>query len=173
MIMSAPPAQLDCIIHTMDNDHCVAVWEQTIIHLWRYQPTLRTVTAMSDVCKDLIARKKTGITCLSIVERTSAAPSGPTRDALATWTKECVVHMAEAVIVAEGSGFRSALVRGVGVALTAVMPNKVPFHIVATVEEGAPHLAPHLPANADGAAGLLRAVVKLREYFKAKYPPHV
>ena len=73
-----------------------------------------------------------------------------------------VPKMAGAVLVAEGSGFRASLVRGVGLALTTLMPHRIPFKFVATVDEAVDHLAPKLRVTSGGSPVLKAVVERLR-----------
>src|SRR3954454_16101915 len=105
---------MDVRIVAQDSDLCIAIWQQTVIHIWRGQPTVESVAKMVGACNGLISSSRAPVTCLGIVERGSPPPEQPVREALAHWSRDVVPKMAGAVIVAEGSGFRSALVRGVG-----------------------------------------------------------
>jgi hypothetical protein len=168
MQMNARPTTIEEI----DNDHCIAVWHHTVICIWRSAPSVAMVQHLTDVCNQLLADKKP-VSWFSIVERTSGAPAGPVRDAFATWTKQIVSKLAKAVIIAEGSPFRSAIVRGVGVALTAVMPRLVPFTIVTSVEDGLAQVAEHLDPSSGGVDALRREVAELRRHFDTRHPPPV
>jgi hypothetical protein len=150
---------VDARIVAQDPDHCIAVWQQTVIHIWRGQPTVETVAKMVATCNDLISTGRAPVTCLGIVERSSPPPEEPVRAALAQWSRDVVPKMVGAVFVAEGSGFRAALVRGVGLALTTLMPHRIPFKFVTNVDEAIDHLAPKLPV-ASGGAPVLRSVVE-------------
>lgn len=156
------PTFVDATIVARDRDHCVAIWHQTIIHIWRGAPTVTAVAGMVEACKNLLASGKGDVTCLAIVERSSPAPEEAARSALAKWSRDIVPQMAIAALVAEGSGFRSALVRGVGVTLTALVPHKVPFKFFSNVAEAVQQLAPALPTVSGGAIALRSVVEKLR-----------
>ncbi len=149
-------------IVVQDSDHLVAVWNRTLIHIWRGAPTFESVGGMVKVCRELLLAAGGGVTCLAVVERSSPAPGEPARQALAQWSRELVPQMDAAVFVAEGSGFRSALVRGVGVALTTLMPHRVPFKFVSTIDEGLACLSPKIALSFGGVAVLRKAVDELR-----------
>lgn len=78
--------------------------------------------------------------------------------------------MVLAVVVAEGGGFRAALVRGVGIALSTMMPHRVPFKFVSEVEEALALLGPHLSKAGRGVAGLRDALGKLRDAVSEQVP---
>jgi hypothetical protein len=149
-------------IVTLDRDHCIAVWKQTLIHIWRGPATAPAVGRMVEACKTLLSNGKGNVTCLVIVERSSPPPAEPVRLALARWSREMVPRMAAAVFVAEGGGFRSAIVRGVGLTLTTLVPHRVPFKFVATLQEALNELARAIPVHTGGVVGLGMAVDALR-----------
>ena len=146
---------------SVDADLALGVWNRTVVHIWRGAPTVENVAKMVASCQKLIDAGG-GVTCIAIVERGSPAPGEVARHALAAWSRDIVPKMASAVLVAEGSGFRSALVRGVGVALTTLMPHKVPFKFASSVEEGAVLVAQFLPEKAHGPSELMLAIAGAR-----------
>ena len=83
-------------------------------------------------CRALLAERRRDVTYISVIERSSPAPSDTVRRELATWSRDVVTKLAVAAMVAEGGGFKNALVRGVGVALTLLAPHKVPFKFAGT-----------------------------------------
>jgi hypothetical protein len=74
-----------------------------------------------------------------------------------------VPRLASAVLVAEGGGFRAALVRGVGVALTVLVPHRVPFKFCSGVQEGLKQIAPALVGSPGGVLGLSAALDLARQ----------
>ncbi len=146
----------------MDSDHCVAIWERTLLHIWRGTCTAPAVAEMARIARRLIASPGAPVTSFSLVEEQSGPPPEHARAELAKFTQDCVAQMAGAVIVAEGSGFRTSLVRGVGTALTLLVPHRVPYKFFSNVTEGAAFLAPYLPPGAGGSVGLKEAVESLR-----------
>lgn len=153
-------------IISIGDGHAIATWNQTVIHVWRGAPTVENLQKMVDACEKLLQSSR-DVTTISIVERGSPAPGELARHALAAWSRDVVPRMAGAVIVAEGSGFRSALVRGVGVALTALVPHKVPFKFCSDLDEALIELSPAIPASLGGTKALKVAVEQLR----AAMPP--
>jgi hypothetical protein len=99
---------------------------------------------------------------LGIVEPTSPPPDEKARAELAKFTREIVPKLAIAIIVGEGGGFRASLVRAVGVTLTTLMPNQVPFKFPSSVDDATILIAPHLSVGAGGVPGLRRALVDVR-----------
>ena len=145
-----------------DADACIATWHQTVVCVYRGPASLAHVALASKHCRAMVERNQGPATYFSIIERSSPAPTDEVRRVLAAWSRDVVSKMAAAVIVAEGGGFKNALVRGVGVALTALAPHRVPFKFSASSEEGVQLLSPHLPAEHGGAAGLQFAVDEVR-----------
>lgn len=149
---------LEIIVRT--RDHSIAVWNNVVIDIWRGAATATEQRKVQDACEAAAAR---GAACyLGIVERDSPPPDEAARAQLAKWSRDTVPKLAAAAIVAAGGGFRAAMVRGVGVALTALMPHRVPFKFFGTVDEGCYYIAQKLPREAGGVAALREAVETLR-----------
>jgi hypothetical protein len=146
----------------MDRDHCIATWNQTVIEIWRGVATVTGVIHMIKTCEKLLENGKGNVTYLAILERSAPPPSEQVRTILAQWSREVVPRMAGAVLVTEGTGFRAALVRGVGIALTALLPHRVPFKFAGTVDEALTLLAPLMPASVGGSNGLRLAVEEVQ-----------
>ncbi|HYQ46931.1 MAG TPA: hypothetical protein VER11_33400 [Polyangiaceae bacterium] len=153
-------------IVAQDRDHFVADWHDTVVSMFRGAPTLQHVLNMSNACKALLEQRPAQVTYLSVIERSSPAPTETVRRELAVWSRDVVTKLALAVIVAEGGGFKNAIVRGVGIALTVVLPHQVPFKFTSSVEEGATLLGPFLPADSGGAMALISAVAAGRELWE-------
>jgi hypothetical protein len=158
--MPAPSSLARIVAH--DTDHFVAIWHETVIAVFRGACTLQHVLNISNACKSVLGERRGDVTYLSVIERASPAPTETVRRELATWSRDIVSKMAVAVMVTEGGGFKSALVRGVGVALTTLAPHKVPFKFAGNVEEAAPLIARFLPPKAGGAAELISTVAEVR-----------
>jgi hypothetical protein len=153
-------------VHSIDAYHCIATWDHTLIQIWRGETAPEAVAKMGRIAIKLISGTTPAVS-LSIIEESSGPPGEKARAELAKFSKEIVSKMAAAVIVAEGSGFRTALVRGVGVTLTTLAPHRVPYKFFATSAEGITHLAPHIPAASGGPAELRRVLEHLR---KVQFP---
>jgi len=154
-----------------DANACIGSWHETVFSVFRGAASVEHALTVSNHCRALIDRVNAATlvspvrgaaTYLSVIERSSPAPSEEVRRVLAAWSRDVVSKMAAAVIVAEGGGFKNALVRGVGVALTALAPHKVPFKFSGTTAEGVQLLSHFLPEESGGAAGLLLAVEEIR-----------
>jgi hypothetical protein len=154
--------QTPATIRVKDANHCVAIWNQTLIILWRHATTPAAVSGVNRFARALLADARGPVTSLSIIESTSEIPGAEARAELVRFSRDLVSRMALAVIAAEGGGFRGSIVRSVGVTLTTLAPHRVPFKFVETLAEGAIALAPHLPVAAGGADGLVRAIQMLR-----------
>jgi hypothetical protein len=70
--------------------------------------------------------------------------------------------MALGVVVAEGGGFRAAIVRAVGLTLTTLVPHGGNFKFVNDLPSAINLLGPHVQAGIGGTEGLARAVEELR-----------
>jgi hypothetical protein len=118
-----------------DAEHCIAVWDDIVFEVWRGPATLLGSSQMIQTCEELLASGG-NVSFFAILEPTSPPPTERVRATLAKWSREVVPRMEAAVVVAEGGGFRSAIVRAVCTALTLLAPHSVPFKFVTTVEEG-------------------------------------
>jgi len=145
-----------------DRDFFIAHWHRTVFSVYRGACTVPHVARIIAACKSLLAKHDESVSYLGVIERGSPAPAEAVRRELATWSRDVITKMAVAVIVPEGGGFRSAMVRGVGVALTVLAPHKVPFKFAGSVVEGAQLLARFLPPSAGGADQLAAAVEEAR-----------
>ncbi len=145
-----------------DRDFFVAHWHRTVFSVYRGVCTAPHVASITAACNALLEKYHESVTYLGVIERGSPAPTEPVRRVLATWSRDVITKMAVAVIVPEGGGFRSAMVRGVGVALTVLAPHNVPFKFAGSVAEGAQLLAHFLPASAGGAEQLVAAATEAR-----------
>jgi hypothetical protein len=154
-------------IVAQDPDYCLAIWHQTVVSIFRGPASTEHVASISKQCRALLDSGSRSVTYLSVIERSSPAPSEPVRRELAHWSRDVVAKLSAAVIVAEGGGFKNAIVRGVGIALTVLAPHKVPFKFASTVAEASELIAGFIPDNAGGMAELTRAVNEVRERWSA------
>ena len=162
--MEAPKVRARIIVQ--DSDCVVAVWHATVLSVYCGPATLQHVLNISQTCRVLLEESKDPVTYVGVIERSSPAPTETVRRELAAWSRDIVTKLAVATIVAEGGGFKNALVRGVGIALTVLLPHTVPFKFSSTVEEGAALVAPSLPEISGGAPQLIAAVAEVRRRWK-------
>jgi hypothetical protein len=155
-------------IHAIDADRCVGTWDRTVIQIWRRVAAPDAVAELNSISSRLLSEEGGPVTCLFVVEASSPPPNDGARKELARFSRDIVRLMALAVIVAEGGGFRAALVRGVGIALTTLMPHRVPFKFVNTVDEALVLLKPHLSQATGGTEALRRALAEMREQLTAR-----
>lgn len=148
-----------------DAGYCFATWDRLVVAIWRLGPTGTAVREMSVAVSSLVASQGEACSFLGIVEPTSPPPDDKARAELVKFTREIVPKLAVAVIVGEGGGFRASLVRAVGVTLTTLMPNQVPFKFPGSVDDATILIAPHLSVGAGGVPGLRRALADIRAQF--------
>lgn len=150
------------LVRAVDDVHVVGVWRQTLIQIWRGAPTKALTLEANRIAEALVASSATPASSLFIVEAGSPPPDDETRKALAAFSRDIVSRMSISVVVPEGGGFRSALVRGVGVALTMILPHSSKFKFVNDVSGAVRLIEPHLSPGIGGAKGLLDATHELR-----------
>jgi hypothetical protein len=68
---------------------------------------------------------------------------------LANFYREFAPTMARQIVVADGGGFRGALVRAVGVTLSTLAPRALPFKFVGHVSDAIALLTRHLSPKGD------------------------
>jgi len=149
---------------TVDTDHSVVTWDRVIIAVFRFATTREAVADWERIARSFIAEQPAGqqICCLSIVEPTSPPPGEHVRRDLSRFYRELVPHMNAAIIVPEGGGFRAAMVRGVGIALSTLAPRSLPFTFAESVSAAANRIGPHLSRSAGGATALVEVIEQAR-----------
>jgi hypothetical protein len=154
--------QVDAVFRARDADHCVATWHTVFIVVWRFETAASAVANMNRVLRAFMEEHPGPLTMVMIIEPTSRVPGAGARSEFAVLSRDLVPRMALAVIVPEGGGFRVATVRSVAIALTVLLPHKVPFKFVDTVDQASAAIAPHLQEATGGAAAFARAVAAMR-----------
>lgn len=136
-----------------------------LIQIWRLGTTSEAVANLDKVARAFLAEEGVAISSLAIIERTSPPPGDSVRAELSAFYRELAPRMKEQIVVAEGGGFRAAIVRGVGLTLSTLAPRSLPFKFVGTVREATNLIAPHLSPLAGGVEGLERAIEEVRAEF--------
>jgi hypothetical protein len=150
-------------IRALEVGFVVATWDRVFIHIWRGEATPRAVEAMANAGRAWLHELgENAGSSLSIVESTSPPPNERVRPLLSAFYREVAPHLRHQLFVAEGSGFRVALVRGVGLAVSTLAPSFLPFRFVSNVTEAAGLLAPVLSPTAGGPSALVEAVAHVR-----------
>jgi len=146
-----------------DSDHCIVTWDRVIIQVWRFATTREAIADLELISRAFIAEQRTRKICsVSIVEHTSPPPGELVRGHLSRFYRELAPSVHEAVIVPEGGGFRAAMVRGVGVALSTLAPRSLSFKFADSVRSAADVVGPHLSPTAGGAMALEAAIEEAR-----------
>jgi hypothetical protein len=136
-----------------------------LVIVWRREVTLEGVAELRKIGIAFAEGSKAPVSCLTIVQSTSPPPSDKVRGPYAAFHREVAPFMKEQIVVAEGSGFRSALVRSIGVALSTISPKSLPFKFASGLDEAALLIQPHLSPTAGGAESMKRALSELRGRF--------
>jgi hypothetical protein len=145
-----------------DKDHCVGLWDRVLIQVWHYKTTARAIAELTLVARKFTVEAQAPISSLAIIERTSPPPHDQDRKLLANFYREFAPTMAMQIVVADGGGFRAALVRAVGVTLSTLAPRALPFKFVGDVTDASALLAAHLSPKGDRAT-LERVIEGVRE----------
>lgn len=159
-LTSASVKSVNKQIRALDDDHCIATWQGVLIQVWRGATTSAAVRELGQIARAFTAEEGKPICSIAVIERSSPPPADTLRNQLADFYR--AANMNVAVVVAEGGGFRGAIVRGVGLTLSTLAPKSLPFKFATTVEEATALIAPHLPPGAGGANGLRRIIDEVR-----------
>lgn len=158
------------LVRAADDVHAVGVWGSTLIQVWRGAPTRIRTAEVNRIASAMVASSRSPVSSLFLVERGSPAPDEESRKDLAAFSRDLVSRMSISVVVAEGSGFRSALVRAVGVTLTTILPHSSKFRFVNDLDSAARLLEPHLEPRTGGAQALIDAAEEFRAKIGAPRP---
>lgn len=159
------------VIHTIDHNHVVATWDNVFLLLWRGEATAGGVEDMARVAATWVRERAKGTTTvLSVIENRSPPPNDRVRPLLMAFYRDLAPVMRRPLVVAEGSGFRGALVRGVGTAVSALAPSLLPFQFPSSVNDAAAIIAPSLSARSGGAPALIEAVAFVRRQLDQHSP---
>lgn len=162
MAIEAQPQGMAASLISNDEAFCLATWHQTVFFVFRAVASVEQMKRVSAACQSLLENSRGPVTCLAVVQRSSPPPVDVVRREMAIWSRNVVPKLAVAVIVAEGGGFRSALVRGVVVFLTTIVPHRVPFTLAASVAEAVEILAQYLPTASGGSTELSAEIARVR-----------
>jgi hypothetical protein len=127
----------------------VALWDRVLIQVWHYKTTPSAIAELTRVARKFTIETPAPISSVAIIERTSPPPHDEDRKLLAAFYREFAPTMARQIVVADGGGFRGALVRAVGVTLSTLAPRALPFKFVGHVSDASALLAPHLSPKGD------------------------
>jgi len=152
------------LVYACDSVHVVGSWSTVLIQIWRGPPSGEAFAGVNRAAQAFVDSHTKPVCCLFIVERSSPPPDDEARKKLATFSRDIVSRMAISAVVAEGGGFRAALVRAVGVTLTTILPHSSKFKFVNDVAVAVRLIEPHLKLPNGGehltqAAEVLRAKI--------------
>jgi hypothetical protein len=150
-------------VRAIDRDHCVAVWDRVLIQVWHFATTISAVAQLDAIARAYIGQVKAPISSIAIVERTSPPPGDEVRALLSKFYRDLAPQMRQQIVVADGGGFRGAIVRAVGLTLSTLAPSTLPFRFVGSVHEATTIVSPHLSVTSGGEVALRRVVDGVRE----------
>jgi hypothetical protein len=149
-LMAVVPAASQARVGVLETDHCFATWGPIFICIWRHDTTLAGVNTLTERVADFARTAPgDGVGLLTIVEQNAPVPDSKVRDALAGFMKKSAGALRSSAVVHEGTGFRSAAVRGVVTGLTMLARQAFPHRVFATVEEGSRWLVGSLRQTAN------------------------
>jgi hypothetical protein len=151
---------LDILV--VERGYCLATWDRVFLLIWRTEITVEAMKRLHKLGAEFVRTSSYPVCTLSIVEPTSPPPRDQLRGQLAAFYRNIMRDAPQHVVVAEGGGFRGALVRSVGLALSAIAPKSLPFRFASGIEEAARLLRPHLSPASGGAVSLQQALEEMR-----------
>lgn len=150
-------------VRSVNATHVIATWDRVLIQLWRGEVTLADAEKLLALGREFIATSDSHpLNILTIIESRSPAPTQKVRSVLSACFAEFAKTTQHQFFVSEGSGFRAALIRGVGLTVSTLAPSLLPFKFATSLDEVAVTIGPHISVAAGGAEGLKRAVADLR-----------
>lgn len=158
-----PPAPKLPVVRSIDSSHSFATWDRVLIQMWTGVPTIEMAQKLLTLVQNFIGENpKVPLCSLSIVGSRSPPPSDKVRAILSSCYRALGTQTNQQIFVAEGSGFRAALVRGVGLTVSTLAPSLLPMKFAVSVDEAARLIAPQLSPASGGADGLKAAVDVVR-----------
>lgn len=151
------------VVRVIDKDHCVALWDRVLIQIWHLATTASAVAQLEQIARGYISQLNSPISSIAIVERSSPPPGDEVRALLSKFYRDLAPQMSQQIVVADGGGFRGAIVRAVGLTLSTLSPATLPFRFVGSVSEATSLVAPFLSPKAGGEPALRRVVEGVRE----------
>jgi hypothetical protein len=155
-------------IRYVDHNCAFATFDRVLLQVWRGAVTPRGVQELLGVGQQLVREHGSAVcSSLSVVESVSPPPSERVRPLLSACYRELAKDMRLQLFVAEGSGFRAAIVRGVGLAVSTFAPSLLPFKFASSITEASVAIGPTLSAAAGGASALPAAIEVVRSRLDA------
>src|SRR4051812_23111597 len=99
-------------LRRVDPDYLIATWGDVFILIWRVNTTEAGLAAVREEFTTL-THQHAVVGILTVVETGAPLPPSPVRKLMADFLAEQAAHIWRSAVVFEGSGFRSAAVRGV------------------------------------------------------------
>jgi hypothetical protein len=152
------------VIRALDANHCVATWDNVLIQIWRSEVTIQAAAGLTELACDMLAsRGSTPLGLAFVVEETSPPPTDQARVLMSAFFRNLSPNFTHRFVIAEGGSFRMALVRSVGVDLSNLGPQPIPFTYTNSIQQTAELIAPVLSPESGGAIGFVLTLTKLRE----------
>jgi hypothetical protein len=115
------------------------------VAIWRKDATRARFELQKAGLAEVAARHPGNIGFFCVVEQTSGVPNDEIRKASSLMFQSYGKDLRSVVMVIEGTGFRSAVVRSVAAGIVMLVGSRTtPISYVATVDEGAPRLKEHV-----------------------------
>jgi hypothetical protein len=144
----------------LSGEDITATWHDVLINIQRGNATTLTPHNIQRAAEALLLTHQQFV-LLIVVEPQAPPPAAQIRKRLSDFLASRRSNILRTFVVAEGGGFRAAIVRGVGVALSLLAPKALSFTFCDSVEQVAAALAPALE-DYGGTDAFLGAIEEIR-----------
>jgi hypothetical protein len=121
-------------ILSRDREHVVALYGDLLIQMWLGSVPLEAAKVVAAAGRKL-AEAGRPFRTLIVVGPTAAPPQAPSRAVLLEFGQDCAPHLKSAVLVAEPTGLKGAIMRAIMTGM-GMMVQSIHVVIAARVEEG-------------------------------------
>jgi hypothetical protein len=137
-----------------------ATWHNVLVHIQKGPTSPRSVPNLTAAASSILLKHKSFV-FLIIVEPQATPPDQSARKQLTDFFETFRDSIARSIVIPEGDGFRSSIVRGVGTAVSLLAPKSFTFSFCGSVEEASAKLRDVLQP-VGGAAPLIQALSEMR-----------
>jgi hypothetical protein len=145
-------------IEFVDEDHCIATWQDVLISIWRRNPSAERLEKLRQFSQRFTRRSRTPISAIVVVEANCPVPDEAGRQHSIEFIRDLGNSGARGIVlVFEGSGFLAAASRAVMIGLMTGAHFAIPYKVVGTLT-GAELFFTNIGANIGMGGTMERAI---------------
>lgn len=149
-------------VESVDRDHCIAVWHNVVISVWRSEPSAERLKRLLAMPARL--PHPTGLFSVIVVEDRCPVPDDAGRTVAIQFIKELREHNGKGIaLVFEGVGFLAAASRAVMLGLMTASRVSVPYKVEQTVDQAEAFFRAEAPSGPFAPGRLVGAVEAVRK----------